>query len=51
MRYPWVALSICAVWVATLLVISFQTSSATTIFIYATFTVLVIFFLGFTRGG
>lgn len=50
MRYPWVALSICAVWIATLLVVSYQLANPTTIFVYATVTVLVIFLLGFTRG-
>ena len=50
MRYPWVCLSIIGVWVATLAVALANIVEPTTIYIYATVTVLTIFFLGFARG-
>ena len=50
MRYPWVCLSIAGVWLATLTVLSFYIVEPTTIFIYASVTVLILFFLGFARG-
>jgi hypothetical protein len=49
MRYPWVCLSIAGVWIATLTVLSFNLVEPTTIFIYASVTVLILFFLGFAR--
>lgn len=49
MRYPWVCLSICGVWLATLIVASFNVVDFTIIYIYATVTAVVIFFLGFAR--
>ncbi len=50
MRYPWVCLAICGVWGATLAVLFFNIVQSTTIYIYASVTVLILFFLGFTRG-
>jgi len=50
MRYPWVAVSICGVWVATLSVLFFNVVEPTTIYLYASITVLILFFLGFARG-
>ena len=49
MRYPWVCLSVSGVWVATLLVASFSIVEPTAIYIYATVTALLLFFLGFAR--
>ncbi len=49
MRYPWVCFSICGVWIATLAIVSFKIVDPTTIYVYATVTVLTIFFLGFAR--
>lgn len=48
-RYPWVFLSICGVWVATLAVLFVNIVEPTTIYIYASVTVLILFFLGFAR--
>ncbi|MDO8573155.1 MAG: hypothetical protein Q7R77_00185 [Candidatus Daviesbacteria bacterium] len=50
MRYPWVCLSIFGVWLATLIVMSFKlVIDPTILYIYATVTVLMLFFLGFAR--
>jgi hypothetical protein len=49
MRYPWVCLSICGVWTATLLVAAFKIVEPTAIYIYASVTAAALFFLGFTR--
>ncbi|MBI5045344.1 MAG: hypothetical protein HZC02_05470 [Candidatus Levybacteria bacterium] len=49
MRYPWVCLSICGVWIATLAVLLFNIVDPTIIYIYASVTVLILFFLGFAR--
>ena len=49
MRYPWVCLSIAGVWIATLAVMFFNIVEPTTVFIYATVSVLTLFFLGFAR--
>ncbi|CAN5124682.1 hypothetical protein BH11PAT1_BH11PAT1_1000 [soil metagenome] len=50
MRYPWVALTICGIWIATLAV-SFSSTvvEPTLLYIYASVTVILLFFLGFTR--
>ncbi len=50
MRYPWVCLSIIGVWAATLTVLLANLVDPTLIYIYATVTVLILFFLGFARG-
>ncbi|MBI4130530.1 hypothetical protein HY468_04390 [Candidatus Roizmanbacteria bacterium] len=49
MRYPWVCLSICGILLATVVMSSFEIVDATTIYIYATITVLILFLLGFAR--
>lgn len=49
MRYPWVCLAICGVWIATLSVVGFRIVEPTVIYIYASLTVIVIFLLGFAR--
>lgn len=49
MRYPWVCLAICGVWLATLIVVSFRIVESTVIYIYASVTVIVLFLLGFAR--
>jgi len=49
MRYPWVCLSICGVWAATLLVATFKAVDPTAIFMYASLTVLLLFYMGFAR--
>jgi len=49
MRYPWVCLTVLGVWLATFIVIYFKVVDGTTIFLYASTTSLVLFFLGFTR--
>gem|GEM_PF-1486944 len=49
MRYPWVCISIAGVWVATMAVLFVNIVEPTTIYIYATVTVLILFFLGFAR--
>lgn len=49
-RYPWVCASIAGVWLATLAVLFFNIVEPTTIYLYATATVLILFFLGFARG-
>jgi len=49
MRYPWVCLSICGVWTATLAVLFFNIVEPTIIYLYASITVLILFFLGFAR--
>lgn len=50
MRYPWVCLAICGVWLATLIVASFRAVDPTLIYIYASTTTALLFFLGFARG-
>ncbi|HVZ59014.1 MAG TPA: hypothetical protein VG935_04665 [Patescibacteria group bacterium] len=50
MRYPWVCLSIAAVWLATITVLFFNIVDPTIIYLYASITVLILFFLGFARG-
>ena len=49
MRYPWVCLSILGIWIATVAVATAGIVEPTKIYIYATATVLTIFFLGFVR--
>jgi len=49
-RYPWACLSIAGVWLATLAVIIANVAEPSLIYIYATITVLILFFLGFARG-
>ena len=49
MRYPWVCLSISGVWAATLMVTGFKIVDPTVLYIYASITVLILFFLGFAR--
>ncbi|HLD01261.1 MAG TPA: hypothetical protein VJC10_00130 [Patescibacteria group bacterium] len=49
MRYPWVCLSILGVWLATIIVLFFNIVEPFTIYLYATVTVLILFFLGFAR--
>ena len=49
MRYPWVCLSIVGVWIATLIVVSFRIVEPTTIYIYTSITVIILFLLGFAR--
>lgn len=50
MRYPWVCLSMGAVWAACLAVIFFRIGDPTILYIYASVTVLILFLLGFWRG-
>lgn len=49
-RYPYVCASIAGVWLATLAVLFFNIVEPTIIYIYASVTVLILFFLGFARG-
>ena len=49
MRYPWVCLAICGVWMATLLVVGFRMVEPTIIYIYSSVTVIILFLLGFAR--
>ncbi|MBP6098382.1 MAG: hypothetical protein KA477_00195 [Candidatus Levybacteria bacterium] len=50
MRYPWVCLSIFGVYTAGVIIQSFDIVSSTTLYVYITITVLVMFMLGYARG-
>jgi hypothetical protein len=43
MRYPWVSLAICGIWLANLIVIFARNVNAENVFIFSAFTVVLLF--------